>query len=124
MTRCLTPPAVVCLMLAATACGSARPDTLPPRGGYELTVEVRNHNHNAATVYAYRSGFRDRVGFVEAANSETFSFRWPTFDVRFMVDFLAQGCVITESMAVEPGDDLLLVIRVIDSDGASRSNCR
>jgi hypothetical protein len=86
-------------------------------------VEVQNQNHNSATVYAYREGFRDRLGYVEAASTKTFEFRWPTYDVRFLVDFLAQGCVLTDRLAVDPGDDLLLIIRVIDDDGASQNRC-
>jgi hypothetical protein len=89
-----------------------------------LTVEVQNQNHNSATVYAYREGFRDRLGRVEAAHTETFEFRWPTYDVRFLINFLAQGCVLTERLAVDPGDELLLVIRVIDDDAASQDRCR
>ena len=89
-----------------------------------MTVEVQNQNHNSATVYAYREGFRDRLGVVEAADTKTFAFRWPTYYVRFLINFLGQGCVITESLSVDPGDDLLLVIRVIDDEGADRSLCR
>jgi hypothetical protein len=89
-----------------------------------LTVEVQNQNYNAATVYAYRAGFRKRLGLVEAANTETFAFRWPTYSIRFLINFLAQGCVITEQMTVDPGDDFLLVLRVIDDEGASQSRCR
>ena len=125
MTRSITPSTLGCLVLATAACGSSLSETrLPPPESQELTVEVRNHNHNAITVYAYRGGFRDRLGFVEAANTQTFTFRWPTNDVRFLIDFLAQGCLLTESLPVEAGDELLLIVRVVDNQDASQAQCR
>ena len=125
MARSITPSTLGCLILAIAACGSGLSETrLPPPGGQELTVEVRNHNYSAITVYAYRTGFRDRIGSVEAVNTQTFTFRWPTNDVRFLIDFLAQGCVLTESLPVDAGDDLLLIVRVIDNQQASQARCR
>ncbi len=125
MARSITPSTLGCLVLATAACGSSLSETrLPPPESQELTVEVRNHNHNAITVYAYRGGFRDRLGFVEAANTQTFTFRWPTNDVRFLIDFLAQGCLLTESLPVEAGDELLLIVRVVDNQDASQAQCR
>ena len=125
MTRSITPSTLGCLVLATAACGSSLSETrLPPPESQELTVEVRNHNHNAITVYVYRGGFRDRLGFVEAANTQTFTFRWPTNDVRFLIDFLAQGCLLTESLPVEAGDELLLIVRVVDNQDASQAQCR
>lgn len=87
-------------------------------------MEVRNDNHSSITVYAYRSGFRDRIGFVAAANTQTFTFKWPTDELRFLIRFLAQGCLLTESLPVDAGDDLLLIVRVIDDHQASQARCR
>ena len=125
MARFITPPTLGCVILATAACGSNLSEIRPPSPeSQELTVEVRNHNHNAITVYAYRGGFRDRIGFVEAANTQTFTFKWPTDDLRFLIDFLAQGCLLTESLPVQAGDDLLLIVRVIDNQEASQAQCR
>ncbi len=125
MARFIPPSTWCCLVLAMTACASQGQQAPQPRvRDHALTVEVQNQNHNAATVYAYREGFRKRLGLVEAANTETFAFRWPTYSIRFLINFLAQGCVITEQMSVDPGDDFLLVLRVIDDEGASQSLCR
>ena len=78
MARFITPSTLGCVILATAACGSSLSEIrLPPPESQELTVEVRNDNHSAITVYAYRSGFRDRIGFVEAANIQTFTFKWP-----------------------------------------------
>jgi hypothetical protein len=122
-----TPLAWCGVILTLAACGSQTQEAVRPQPQLErptLTVEIQNHNHNAATIYAYREGFRDRLGFVEAASTETFSFEWPTYELRFLVDFLAQGCVITESLSVDPGDDLLLIIQPMDSDRANQDRCR
>ncbi len=125
MTQILPPSTWCCVVLATTACASRPQQALSPQAeDNTLTVEVRNQNFNSATVYAYRGGFRDRLGTVEAADTKTFAFRWPTYSVRFLINFLGQGCVITESLSVDPGDDLLLIIRVFDDNGADRSRCR
>jgi len=127
MERATVPLASCLVILTLAACGSQtqggeQPQPLSRRP--TLTVEVQNQNHNSATVYAYREGFRDRLGLVEAANTKTFEFQWPTYEVRFLVDFLAQGCTITERLAVDPGDELLLIIRVVDDDDARQDLCR
>lgn len=125
MARSIAPFTLSCVILATAACGSNLSEIgLPPPESQELTVEVRNDNHSAITVYAYRSGFRDRIGFVEAANTQTFTFKWPTDDLRFLIRFLAQGCLLTESLPVDAGDDLLLIVRVIDNQQASQARCR
>lgn len=91
MTRSFAPSTLGCMILATAACGgSLSENRLPSPESQELTVEVRNHNHNAITVYAYR----------------------------------AQGCLLTELLPVEAGDDLLLIVRVIDNRDASQAQCR
>jgi hypothetical protein len=124
MARCIIPPVIGCLALIAGCASQVRTDQLAAARPYELTVEVRNYNYNAATVYASQSGYRDRLGSVETSNSETFNFRWVKDDVSFVVDFLGLGCVVTESIPVYQGDDLLLIIRVGDHEAASQSRCR
>ncbi len=117
--------APVVLMLAS-ACAGGAANSQPALGPVPpLSVEVQNQNHNAITVYAFRGGFRDRLGYVEAINTRTFTFTWPmSNDVRFLIDFLAQGCIISEPMPVFEGDELLLIVRSIDDDGANPDTCR
>ncbi len=125
MARSIIPSALGCVILATAACGSSLSETrLRQLARQELTVEVRNHNHNAITVYAYRGGFRDRIGFVEAANTKTFTFTWSSNDLQFLINFLAQGCLLTELLPVYAGDELLLIVRVIDNQDASQAQCR
>ncbi len=125
MKRATAPWASCLVILTLAACGSQTQGVQQPQSRRPtLTVEVQNQNHNSVTVYAYREGFRDRLGRVEIAHTKTFEFRWPTYEVRFLVDFLAQGCTITERLAVDPGDELLLIIRVVDDDDARQDLCR
>ena len=113
------------LMLAAACAGgamNAQPEAGPTP---PLTVEVQNQNFNAITVYAYRGGFRDRLGYVEAVNTQTFEFTWPmNNDVQFLIDFLAQGCIISEPLPVFEGDELLLIVRTVDDQDATADACR
>lgn len=113
------------LMLAAACGGAAMNPQLEAGPVPPLSVEVQNQNFNAITVYAYRGGFRDRLGYVEAANTQTFEFTWPmNNDVRFLIDFLAQGCILSEPLPVFEGDELLLIVRTVDDQDANQATCR
>ena len=90
----------------------------------EISVEVQNQNFYQATVYAYRAGNRTRLGVVESQSTRSFEFVWFTGDLRFLVDFFANGCILTESMPVDRGDDLLLILEPRDYRKASQAVCR
>ena len=115
---------------AACACGGGS-GTGDPRsrvrsmdGRGQISVEVQNQNFYGVTVYAYRAGSRTRLGVVEAQNTRSFDFVWITGDLRFLVDFLAGGCILTQPMAVDRGDDVLLVVEPQDYRRASQAVCR
>ncbi len=113
------------LMLAAACGGAAMNPQFEAGPAPPLSVEVQNQNFNAITVYAYRGGFRDRLGYVEAANTQTFEFTWPmNNDVRFLIDFLAQGCILSEPLPVFEGDELLLIVRTVDDQDANQATCQ
>jgi hypothetical protein len=112
------------LMLAAACAGGGMNPQLESGPPPPLSVEVQNQNFNAITVYAYRGGFRDRLGYVEAATTHTFEFKWPmNNDVRFLIDFLAQGCIMSEPLPVFEGDELLLIVRTVDDQEANPDTC-
>ncbi len=90
----------------------------------QISVEVQNQNFYGVTVYAYRAGSRTRLGVVESQSTRSFDFVWITGDLRFLVDFLAGGCILTPPMAVDPGDDVLLVVEPQDYRRASQAVCR
>ncbi len=90
----------------------------------EISVEVRNQNFYQATVYAYRASNRRRLGVVESQSTRSFEFVWITGDLRFLVDFFANGCILTEPLPVDRGDDLLLILEPQDYRRASQAVCR
>ena len=112
---------------AAFACGGRSGSGAPVRPAderEEISVEVQNQNFYGVTVYAYRAGSRTRLGVVEAQGTRSFNFVWITGDLRFLVDFLAGGCILTQPMAVDRGDDVLLVVEPQDYRRASQAVCR
>ena len=117
-------------VFAAFACagssgtGTPASSVRPAVGKEEISVEVQNQNFYGATVYAYRLGSRTRLGVVESHSTRSFEFRWITGDLRFLVDFFANGCLLTPPMAVDRGDDLLLILEAQDYRNTSQALCR
>ena len=116
-------------VFAAFACAGGSGTGVPtssvrPMEKEKVSVEVQNQNFYQATVYAYRLGSRTRLGIVESQGTRSFDFVWTTGDLRFLVDFLANGCVLTEPMAVDRGDDLLLILEPQDHRRARQAVCR
>ena len=112
---------------AAFACGGRSGSGAPVRPAderEEISVEIQNQNFYQATVYAYRPGNRTRLGIVESQGTRSFDFVWTTGDLRFLIDFLANGCILSEPMAVDRGDDLLLILEPQDFRRASQAVCR
>lgn len=116
-------------VFAAFACAGGSGTGVPtssvrPMEKEKVSVEVQNQNFYQATVYAYRLGSRTRLGIVESQGTRSFDFVWTTGDLRFLVDFLANGCVLTQPMAVDRGDDLLLILEPQDYRRAMQAVCR
>ena len=121
---------LVFLVFAAFACaggsGTGAPASSPRLADEKekVSVEVQNQNFYQATVYAYRAGNRARLGVVESQGTRSFEFVWITGDLRFLIDFFANGCVLTDPLAVDRGDDLLLILEPQDYRRASQALCR
>ena len=113
-------------VFAALACagGSGRSSIRPADERRDVSVEIRNENFYEATVYTYRAGSRTRLGVVESNSTRSFEFRWITGDLRFLIDFFANGCLLTPPMSVDRGDDLLLILEAQDYRKSSQSLCR
>ena len=123
MTLAINHIAIAGLILLA-ACGSRgrsiRPDSFD---GQDYRVEVSNQNFYSATIYAYRDGYRRRLGDVGANRTSAFTFAWPFPEVRFQIDFLAAGCIFSEVIQLVDGDRLSVWIQPADHRRASRSLC-
>ena len=107
---------------AARSSSTSFDDTMTEGTG--LTVEVQNQNFYPATIYAYRSGTRRRLGDVQAHQTRSFAFRWSFSDIRFLIDFLAAGCLLSDRLTVGNDDDLLLVLEAADDRRAHQDVCR
>lgn len=102
----------ITIMLAGCAAGggSGADDEFAPQQTQEIMLEVRNQNFYDATLYAISQSERIRIGYVPGNSNETFTFRWTPIDLRIEVDLLSVGSFFTESMPVDRGDVLELVI--------------
>jgi hypothetical protein len=108
----------VCLF---SACGGGFGQSgAPGPRSRDLSVEVRNHNFYDATIYAWDSGEKLRLGMAQGKSTTRFDFKWDLGDVRFIIDFVGAGELAGERMAVEPGDDLLLIVGQEDHRKARR----
>ncbi len=118
---------IASLLLVVPACASRSSSTAfddTPTGRPSVTVEVRNQNFYPARIYAYRSGARRRLGEVQAHQTTSFSFEWALSDIRFLIDFLAAGCIFSHLMTVGDDDNLLLVLEPGDDRRARQDVCR
>ena len=123
MSRLLSIAVVSGAALAAACAGNAQGVRESPLGDQTYSVEIENQNFYSATVYAFRQGYRKRLGTVESNRTRTYSFTWPYTDIRFQGDFLAVGCTIGQSISVVPGDQYGLIIEPSDDRRASESLC-
>ena len=116
---------VALLVAALAACTSTRGEPRPPGRVEGISLEVNNQSRNAVTIYVWSDTYQNRLGMVEALNRDTFNFRWNLAGrVYFLMDFLAQGCVLSEPIDVIDGDELILTVQPIDHRRASRAACR
>ncbi len=127
MNRVISQLVIASLSLVVAACAARSSSTAfedTPTGRPSVTVEVRNQNFYPARIYAYRSGARRRLGEVQAHQTTSFSFEWELNDIRFLIDFLAAGCIISQRLTVGDDDNLLLIIQPGDNRRAHQDICR
>ncbi|HIF20630.1 MAG TPA: hypothetical protein EYQ27_01690 [Gemmatimonadetes bacterium] len=75
-----------------------------------LTVE--NNDFRDATIYMYWNGMKSRVGRVTGKTSKTFTVEWRSEEAQLGANFLGRGGFRTETIGVDPGDHLNLVIPI------------
>ncbi len=123
MSRLFSIAVVGGAVLAAACAGNAQGVRASPLPDRSYSVEIENQNFYSVTVYAWRQGYRKRLGTVESNRTRSYSFTWPYTDIRFQVDFLAAGFMIGQSISVVEGDQFGLIIEPSDDRRASRSRC-
>ena len=89
------------------------------RGEASVRVFVTNRNFMDATLWAVTTGSRQKLGVVSGKGEEVFTIPWafPT-DLWLEIDMLAGDRCTTESLPVDPGDDLEVIIDV-DMNGST-----
>lgn len=109
--RTLTLIATLAAVAGFGACaGQKAYSKAGPRSRPDVTIEVENRNFNDARVYLVHLGARTRLGQVSGNGTATFSFALPPDDVRIEVSFIGGGGFVTDSIPVNPGDELVLQI--------------
>ena len=100
-------------LIGLVACAS-RATPRPAFSGTDaasLQLTVDNYDYRDATIYADWKGVKHRVGMVVGKTTETFSFPWRDYEVRFEVDFVGGGGFrVPDAVSVWGGEHLDLVI--------------
>ncbi len=105
----LTVAALVAVpALAAQTASEERIET-PAAVSERTTVRVVNDNWHDITVYAFRAGYRRRLGTVTSFTSRVFTlpptFLIPSDELRLIADPIGRrGAFISEPLLVNPGD--------------------
>lgn len=83
-----------------------------------IRVYVTNRNFMDATVWAVSAGSRRRLGIVTGKREGVFTVPWEfSTELWLEIDMLAGRRCVTESLPVNPGDDLEVIIDV-DMNGS------
>lgn len=122
ITRPITTHATLSLLLLLVGCshpGRSSRATFPSDPGAEsIRVYVTNRNFMDATVWALTTGSRDRLGIVTGKREAVFTIPWDfSTDLWLEIDMLAGARCTTESLPVDPGDDIEVIIDV-DMNGS------
>lgn len=118
------------LLLASTACGSARSvnpfDPSETRPGVDrLRIEVQNLNFNDATVYAMRQSQRIRLGRVTGKSDQVFTIDWSTaVPVRFRIDLVSGPSCGTAEVPVDRNSLVWVTIPSVMGLGGCRAGRR
>jgi hypothetical protein len=121
MTPRLTAHLTLFLVLL-TGCshagGSSKAYFASDPGANSIRVYVTNRNFMDATIWAVSTGTRRKLGIVTGKTDAVFTIPWdiPT-GLWLEIDMLAGGRCTTESLPVDPGDDIEVVIDV-DMNGS------
>ena len=99
------------VLLANTSCALAGRSESRESRVRDITLVARNQNFYDATLYAVGpAGTRVRLGRVSGNTIETFVFRWSSVELRIEIDLLSVGSTLTDSLPIDEGDELELII--------------
>lgn len=117
-----TPHVTLLSLLALAGCSGAgrAPGTAfaPESRADSIRVYVTNRNFMDATIWAVSTGNRRRLGIVTGKREAVFTVPWEfSTELWLEIDMLAGRRCVTESLPVDPGDDLEVIIDV-DMNGS------
>ncbi len=116
------PAALLTLALLFTsACAATQagnPFDAPAQGESTIRIEVQNLNFADATLFARRGSERIRMGVVTGKTDRSFDLPWTiAYPLQVEINLLAGDRCITRPRSVEPGEVVLLQIRInMDND--------
>ena len=106
----------------STGPGPSRSSFQGSAQGDSIRIFVTNLNFMDATIWAVSTGTRERLGVVTGKRNAEFAIPWEGFmDLHLEIDILSGPRCVTESLPVDPGDDLELIINV---EFVNSPNCR
>ncbi len=105
----LTVAALVAVPAAAAQTASEERSETPAAVSQRTTVRVINDNWQDITVYAFRAGYRRRLGTVTSFTSRVFTlpphFLIPSDELRLIADPIGRrGAFVSEPLLVSAGD--------------------
>jgi len=122
MTPRLTVHITLFLLLLLTGCShagrSSRASFASDPGASSISVYITNRNFMDATIWAVSTGTRRKLGVVTGKGDAVFTVPWDvSTDLWLEIDMLAGDRCTTESLPVDPGDEIEVVIDV-DMNGS------
>ncbi|MFO8174972.1 MAG: hypothetical protein ACQET1_00925 [Gemmatimonadota bacterium] len=117
-TRQVFPIMIVLLgTVAANGCSvGPGPSSTSFGGDYgdeSIRIFVTNLNFMDATLWAVTTGTREKLGIVTGKRDAVYTLPWKGYtDLRIEIDILSGPRCVTESLPVDPGDDIELIINV------------
>ena len=103
-------------LLFSSACAATQagnPFDAPAQGESTIRIEVQNLNFADATLFARRGSERIRMGVVTGKTDRTFDIPWTiSYPLQVEINLLAGDRCITRPRSVEPGEVVLLQIRI------------
>ncbi len=109
---------LVLLAGCSHASRSSRASFTSDPGANSIRVYVTNRNFMDATIWAVSTGTRRKLGVVTGKGDAVFTVPWDIPTALWLeIDMLAGDRCTTESLPVDPGDDIEVVIDV-DMNGS------
>ena len=98
-------------LLLLVSCASGPDDVFrSPGPGADVIVAIDNRDFSDATIYAYWSGFKTRVGIIMGKSAATFPVEWRGEKIQLEADFVGVGHTWSDVIDIYPGDELSWVI--------------